>query len=41
MRALVYHGPNDIGVEERPDPQPGPDQVLLRITKRLTNIDAR
>ena len=32
MRALVYHGPNDIGVEERPDPEPGPGEVLLRIT---------
>jgi threonine dehydrogenase-like Zn-dependent dehydrogenase len=32
MRALVYHGPNDIGVEERPDPQPGAGEVLLRIT---------
>lgn len=32
MRALVYHGPDDIGVEDRPDPRPGPDEVLLRIT---------
>jgi threonine dehydrogenase-like Zn-dependent dehydrogenase len=32
MRALVYHGPGDIGVEERPDPRPGPGQVLLKIT---------
>jgi threonine dehydrogenase-like Zn-dependent dehydrogenase len=32
MRALVYHGPNDIGVEERVDPEPGPGEVLLRIT---------
>ena len=32
MRALVYHGPNDIGVEERGDPEPGPGEVLLRIT---------
>jgi threonine dehydrogenase-like Zn-dependent dehydrogenase len=32
MRALVYHGPGDIGVEARPDPQPGPDEVLLSIT---------
>jgi 2-desacetyl-2-hydroxyethyl bacteriochlorophyllide A dehydrogenase len=32
MRALVYHGPNDIAVEERADPEPGPDEVLLRIT---------
>jgi threonine dehydrogenase-like Zn-dependent dehydrogenase len=32
MRALVYRGPHDIGVEDRPDPEPGPDEVLLRIT---------
>jgi threonine dehydrogenase-like Zn-dependent dehydrogenase len=32
MRALVYHGPHDMGVEDRPDPEPGPDEVLLRIT---------
>ena len=32
MRALVYHGPHDIGIEERPDPEPGPEEVLLRIT---------
>jgi hypothetical protein len=31
MRALVYHGPHDIGVEDRPDPEPGPDEVLLGI----------
>jgi threonine dehydrogenase-like Zn-dependent dehydrogenase len=32
MRALVYHGPHDIGVEQRQDPDPGPGEVLLRIT---------
>ena len=32
MRALVYRGPHDIAVEDRPDPEPGPDEVLLRIT---------
>jgi len=32
MRALVYRGPGEIGVEDRPEPQPGPDEVLLRIT---------
>jgi 2-desacetyl-2-hydroxyethyl bacteriochlorophyllide A dehydrogenase len=32
VRALVYRGPHDIGVEERPDPAPGPGEVLLRIT---------
>jgi len=32
MRALVYRGPGEIGVEDRPDPQPAVDDVLLRIT---------
>jgi threonine dehydrogenase-like Zn-dependent dehydrogenase len=32
MLALVFRGPGDIGVEERPDPVPGPAEVLLRIT---------
>jgi 2-desacetyl-2-hydroxyethyl bacteriochlorophyllide A dehydrogenase len=32
MRALVYRGPHDIGVEDRPDPEPGPNEVLLSIT---------
>jgi len=32
MRALVYRGPHDIGVEDRPDPEPAPDEALLRIT---------
>ncbi len=31
MRALVFHGPWDIRVEERPDPQPGSDEVLVEI----------
>ncbi|HEX8631239.1 MAG TPA: alcohol dehydrogenase catalytic domain-containing protein [Catenuloplanes sp.] len=32
MRALVFRGPADLGLEEHPDPVPGPDEVLLRIT---------
>jgi threonine dehydrogenase-like Zn-dependent dehydrogenase len=31
MRALVFHGPWDIRVEERPDPAPGPDEALIEI----------
>lgn len=31
MRALVYHGPGDMSVEERPDPSPAADEVLLRV----------
>ena len=29
MRAVVVHGPDDLRVEEIPDPQCGPDQVLV------------
>jgi threonine dehydrogenase-like Zn-dependent dehydrogenase len=32
MRALVYRGPHDICVEDRPDPESAADEVLLRIT---------
>jgi threonine dehydrogenase-like Zn-dependent dehydrogenase len=31
MRALVFHGPLDMTVEDRPDPQPGPGDTLLEI----------
>lgn len=31
MRALVFRGPWDIAVEERPDPTPGPGDVLVEI----------
>jgi L-iditol 2-dehydrogenase len=31
MRALVYHGPDDLRVEERPMVEPGPGQALLRV----------
>jgi threonine dehydrogenase-like Zn-dependent dehydrogenase len=31
MRALVFHGPLDLTVEDRPDPRPGPGDVLLEI----------
>ena len=31
MRALVYRGPEDLRVEERADPQPGPGEALLRV----------
>jgi L-idonate 5-dehydrogenase len=29
MRAVVVHGPGDVRIDERPDPVPGPDEVLL------------
>ncbi|MFF5986955.1 zinc-dependent alcohol dehydrogenase [Prauserella flavalba] len=31
MRALVFHGPGSIAVEERPDPVPSQGEVLLRV----------
>ena len=36
MRATVFHGPNDIRVEEVPRPQAGVDEAVIRIT--LTTI---
>ena len=31
MRGLVYHGPGDVRVEQIPDPEPGPGEVLLGV----------
>jgi threonine dehydrogenase-like Zn-dependent dehydrogenase len=31
MQALVYHGPNDLRVEDRPTPEPGPGEAVLRV----------
>ncbi len=31
MRALVYRGPWDIDIEDRPDPQPGPGEVVVAV----------
>jgi L-iditol 2-dehydrogenase len=31
MRALVYRGPNDLRIEERPDPQAAPGEAVLRV----------
>ncbi|MGK5638559.1 NAD(P)-dependent alcohol dehydrogenase [Streptomyces sp. URMC 126] len=31
MRAAVLHGPEDLRIEERPVPLPGPGQVLVRV----------
>src|SRR5260370_2468838 len=36
MRALVFHGPNQIGVEQVPIPKPGPGEAVIRVT--LTTI---
>ncbi|HEU4656905.1 MAG TPA: alcohol dehydrogenase catalytic domain-containing protein [Capillimicrobium sp.] len=31
MRALVYHGPGRLELEDRPDPQPGAGEVVARV----------
>lgn len=31
MQALAYYGPGDLRVEERPDPEPGPGEAILRV----------
>ncbi len=31
MKALVYHGPGDLRVEELPVPRPGPGELLVRV----------
>jgi L-iditol 2-dehydrogenase len=31
LKALVYHGADDLRLEDRPDPEPGPGEVLLRV----------
>ena len=31
MQALVYHDPNDLRVEDRPPPEPGPGEAVLRV----------
>jgi L-iditol 2-dehydrogenase len=32
MQALVYHGPNDLRVEDRPSPEPGHGEAVLRVS---------
>lgn len=36
MRALILHGPGDLRLEERPVPEPGPGEVVIRIAAALT-----
>src|SRR5580765_3270249 len=36
MRALVFRGPNQIGIEQAPIPRPGPGEAVIRVT--LTTI---
>lgn len=32
MKALVYEGPRQLNIREMPDPTPGPDEVLIKVT---------
>jgi alcohol dehydrogenase len=32
MKALVFHGPNQISIEQMPIPKPGPGEVVIRVT---------
>jgi L-iditol 2-dehydrogenase len=36
VRALILHGPDDLRLEEAPDPIPGPGEVVLRVDAALT-----
>ncbi len=37
MRALIFHGPGDVRLEEVPRPEPGPGDTLVRIEAALTD----
>ncbi len=37
MRALVFHGPGDVRLEEVPRPEPGPSDVLVQVEVALTD----
>ena len=37
MRALLFHGPGDLRVEEIPRPEPGPGDVLVQVEVALTD----
>lgn len=31
MKALVYEGPRELNIRDMPEPQPGPDEVLIKV----------
>ena len=37
MKALRYHGPGDVRLEDVPDPEPGPGDVLVQVEVALTD----
>ena len=36
LRAAIFHAPGDVRVEERPEPAPGPGQLVIRVEAALT-----
>lgn len=36
MRAVIFHGPRDIRLEERPVPDPGPGEIVVKVGAALT-----
>jgi L-iditol 2-dehydrogenase len=36
MRAVIFHGPRDIRLEERPVPEPGPGEIVVKVGAALT-----
>ena len=37
MRALIFHGPGDVRLEDVPRPEPGPGDVLVQVEVALTD----
>ncbi len=37
MRALIFYGPGDVRLEDVPDPEPGPGDVLVQVEVALTD----
>jgi len=37
VKALIFHGPGDLRLEEVPDPRPGPGDVLVQVEVALTD----
>jgi L-iditol 2-dehydrogenase len=36
VRAAIFHAPLDVRIEEAPDPEPGPGEVVIRVDAALT-----
>jgi L-iditol 2-dehydrogenase len=37
VRAAIFHAPGDVRVEERPEPTPGPGELVIRVEAALTS----